>query len=291
MIIKQKCDIAGNLNSKLTKLGYRRLEVDIDRIESDIKIVQSMLKGAQRQRKAKLEEIITSMKNLCNNSRFNTIPLLWYCNNGLVYSYPGEFRNFEDEGINFIEYVKKPNNTTFLRIQYKQLINIIAFEMMYQDMGYTHRQMEEHLDSAGIITQNQADLLLNVFSGEEPYELSKVFKVQKSGYYVDEDDIMYDYFQTSRFETNCYARPVEYSCRHALAIILDELLVQLKDNDVAFTLCAIDDKSITFLTDQSDEAIKKFTSIATEPVTVRAFGRQFNTVATVENLQEMEEYS
>ena len=46
MVIKQKCDIAGNLNSKLTKLGYRRLEVDIDRIESDIKIVQSMLKGA-----------------------------------------------------------------------------------------------------------------------------------------------------------------------------------------------------------------------------------------------------
>lgn len=61
----------------------------------------------------------------------------------------------------------------------------------------------------------------------------------------------------------------------------------LKEYNVPFTLCAIDDQSMTFLIDKDKQS--EFTKIATEPVTIRVFGRLFDTVATIENLEGTED--
>ena len=46
MVLKQKDEISSNLNSKLTKLGYKRLDVDLESILNDEKLIQSMIKRA-----------------------------------------------------------------------------------------------------------------------------------------------------------------------------------------------------------------------------------------------------
>ena len=44
---------------------------------------------------------------------------------------------------------------------------------------------------------------------------------------------------------------------------------------------------MTFLIDKDKQS--EFTKIATEPVTIRVFGRLFDTVATIENLEGTED--
>lgn len=271
-----------NLNQKLTKLGHRRLDIkleDIQELEEDIK---RMICGASQNRQKKLKQVLKVLKLISSNQRNKTIPILWYCNNGLVGQYPIELQNFEDEGIDCMDFVIRPNNAIVARIKYEQLTNIIAFEMMHKDMGYSHRDMEEILKDYGIITQHQANVLEKLVKLEEPYKMSKIYKINKSNYRQEEDNAIFDYFQNTLFYTDCYEKPVEYSCRYAISFILDNLLDLLREYNVPFTLCASDDISITFLIDK-DKA-KEFMKAATEPITVRAFGRLFDTIATVESI-------
>lgn len=60
---------------------------------------------------------------------------------------------------------------------YDDLDNIIAFEMMNKDLGFTHRKIEELLKDVGIMTQNSADVLLNIIGDNEPYKYSKMYKI------------------------------------------------------------------------------------------------------------------
>lgn len=57
---------------------------------------------------------------------------------------------------------------------------------------------------------------MDILIKEEPYRLSKLYKIQKSSYRSDDEGVMFDYFQNMTFTTDFYDKPVEYSCRHAL---------------------------------------------------------------------------
>jgi len=62
-------------------------------------------------------------------------------------------------------------------VTYDDLDNIIAFEMMNKDLGFTHRKIEELLKDVGIMTQTSADVLLNIIGDNEPYKYSKMYKI------------------------------------------------------------------------------------------------------------------
>lgn len=64
-----------------------------------------------------------------------------------------------------------------VRVTYDDLDNIIAFEMMNKDFGFTHRKIEELLKDVGIMTQTSADVLLNIIGDNEPYKYSKMYKI------------------------------------------------------------------------------------------------------------------
>ena len=287
MILKQRDTLNSNLNSKLTKLGYRRLDIDLEEVEQLEESVSKILKKANGTRREYLKFMQRQIQNLSNNCRGGTVPILWYCNNGLVGSYPIEIMNFQEENIDCMELIKLPKNSSAIRIQYDQLADIIAFEMICKDIGYTHKRIEEELHGTGIITNNSADKIKSLIGNNKPYEISRELSIKNSGYFSEEDGMIYDYFQYMSFSTPTYREPVEYSCRHALAFILNEMLDKLKEKDIPFTLCAVEDKSITFIVDKRKQ--KEFISIAEETVTIRAFGRLFNTSASCEVLSSTEE--
>lgn len=287
MIIKQKDTVASNLNQKLTKLGHRRLDIKLEELESLENTIQSMMKRAQKRRKESLKKILSSIRSITTNCRNGTIPILWYCNDGLVWQYPVDLANYPEDGIDCMDYIIRPNNSMAIRVHYSQLVNTIAFEMMYKDLGYTHKQIEEKLYDVSIINQNPVKILMDIIGDEEPYKLSKMYKIQKSSYRSEDDNVIFDYFQNTAFYTDYYSKPVEYSCRQAIAFILDSMLDSLKEYNVPFTLCAMDDNSMTFIIDKGKQ--NEFVKIATEPVAIRAFGRSFNTTATVEDLEGAED--
>ena len=289
MVLKQKDEISSNLNSKLTKLGYKRLDVDLESILNDEKLIQSMIKGAQASRKKELAEIHKVLSGIQTNCRNGSIPILWFCADGLARSYPCELANFENDGVDCTNYIKRPDNSTVVRVTYDDLDDIIAFEMMNKDLGFTHRKMEELLKDVGIMTQTSADVLLNIIGDNEPYKYSKMYKIGRQAYWNEDDSVMYDYFQTMTFNTKYYKIPVEYSCRHAIQFILDRLLDQLRQESVVFSLCSLDDRSITFLIDLNSKPA--FEKVVLEPVTIRAFGRMFNTQAKIEEVEGLEDLS
>lgn len=289
MVLKQKDETSGNLNAKLTKLGYKRMDIYIHQVLEDAELIHDMMKGASKTRKAELEAMRKTLLGISNNCRNGSVPLLWYCTEGLAKSYPCEFSNFADDGIDCTNYIKRPENCTIMRVNYDDLDNIIAFEMMCKDLGFTHRRMEELLKDVGIITETPADVLLNIIGDSEPYKYSKMYRIGRSGYWDDDRGVMYDYFQNVAFKDKYYRIPVEYSCRKALSSVLDRLLDVLKTEKIPFSLCSLDDKSITFMI--GIERVNDFTKAVKEPVTIRAFGRLFKTVAKVEEIEGMEDLS
>lgn len=289
MVLKQKDEISSNLNSKLTKLGYKRLDINLGQVIADEKVIQTMMKGAQTTRKKELEEMNKVLSGIQTNCRNGSIPILWFCADGLARSYPCELQNFEEDGIDCTNYIIRPENSTVIRVTYDDLDNIIAFEMMNKDLGFQHRKIEELLENVGIMTENPASILLDIIGDNEPYKYSKVYKIGKQAYWNEDEGVMYDYFQTMTFNTKYYKIPVEYSCRHALQFVLDRLLDQLRQESVTFSLCGLDDRSITFLIDLKNK--QAFEKVVLEPVTIRSFGRMFNTQAKIEEVEGLEDLS
>lgn len=289
MVLKQKDEISSNLNSKLTKLGYKRLDINLGQVIADEKVIQTMMKGAQTTRKKELEEMNKVLSGIQTNCRNGSIPILWFCADGLARSYPCELQNFEEDGIDCTNYIIRPENSTVIRVTYDDLDNIIAFEMMNKDLGFQHRKIEELLEDVGIMTENPASILLDIIGDNEPYKYSKVYKIGKQAYWNEDEGVMYDYFQTMTFNTKYYKIPVEYSCRHALQFVLDRLLDQLRQESVTFSLCGLDDRSITFLIDLKNK--QAFEKVVLEPVTIRSFGRMFNTQAKIEEVEGLEDLS
>lgn len=289
MVLKQKDEISSNLNSKLTKLGYKRLDIDLGQVVADEKVIQTMMKGAQAVRKKELDEMYKVLSGIQTNCRNGSIPILWFCADGLARSYPCELQNFEEDGIDCTNYIIRPENSTIMRVTYDDLDNIIAFEMMNKDLGFSHRKIEELLENVGIMTENPASILLDIIGDNEPYKYSKMYKIGKQAYWSEDEGVMYDYFQTMTFNTKYYKIPVEYSCRHALQFVLDRLIDQLRQESVTYSLCGLDDRSITFLIDLKNK--QAFEKVVLEPVTIRSFGRMFNTQAKVEEVEGLEDLS
>ena len=282
--------VSPNMNSKLTKLGFKRIKINEDALNRDLQTVELLLKNCRsRERRDELKEMARVLKTASSNCRMGAIPILWYSSQKGAYSYPVELRNFENDGIDCATYIEKPLNSSVARISFRDAINIMLFEMMHRDLGFSHNDMEDELKDYGIITSNKADKLLSLINdlGEEPFELSKFYKIGQSIYYDADDKVMYDYFQNMPIETVYYRQPALISCNCAMSMILDELLDKFKTKNVLFTLCAMDERSITFIIDNN--SIDKVKSIIQEPVTVRVFGRMFDTFATLDIIEGTEE--
>lgn len=271
--IQQDTQDIVSIDSLLNKNGDILITIDTDTLQSDLDKLNDKLKNPMSKiDKANIESTITYLQTLIRKTRNNILKLNWSTDDGILKSRPVELLHIPEYNIEMSDYISI-SGSKLVRVDYKNVFEIISIEMMNRDLGETMESMEEKLKDLGITGIYPDTELLKYFE-DNIYNLSKQFKVGESPYASRDRRNNIDYFNKKKFEGKYYRDMVEYSIRYALTIIAKSLLFKLGGNNIDFKLCSLSDSGIYFMTTASEDSGLD-TLINEESVVVRAFGRKF----------------
>lgn len=277
MVTIQQDYLLNDIDNLLIKYGNTTLDFNRQVIEDDIKRIKQ---GAQitagkgilsKGIDAKNVSSITSyLERIIKKSENGPVTIGWGLDGNIINSYPIEMKVIPEYKVCSVDYINLKNEQV-VYLDYTELANIIAFELMYRDMGETHSTMEEKLADIGIVSVYSGKALTKHFS-EKVYELSKLMHVADSPYLVEGSGTITDYFGAKEFKSKSYKEVVSHSCRSAMSFIVEALLKKCAGNNIKFKLCGVFDTGIYLLvSSQVDSYIKQQLK---ETVYIRTFGRK-----------------
>ena len=273
IVIQQDSVDVNNIEGMINRQGDIPITVDTEAIQVDLeKLVEKGKNPLSSFDKKNIKRVISYLNSILHYTKGTRLNLTWKYEEGLLKSSPVELIHIPEYNIEMSDYISVIGNK-LIRVDYKNLIKIIAVELMYRDLGETHESMEKKLYNVGITGMYPDSELLKYFE-EDVYNLSKQFKVGDSPYASKDKQGNIDYFGQKRFHGQFYRDIVDYSVKYALTLIAGAIMAKFNSNNVDFKLCSVSDSGVYFTTThQDDEDINKL--IIDESAIVRAFGRKF----------------
>lgn len=263
-------DVTG-LESIINRFGEVQISIDTDSVKLDIETLDNKLKTPlSRIDKKNIKEVKEYLERFLKRASDCKLELLWSLDKFILKTYPIEIIHIPEYNIEMTDYISV-NNGHLVRVDYKDVLEIIAIEMMYRDLDETLSSMEDKLENIGI-TGIYPSIELTKHFEESSLKLSKIFKISNSPYCTSDSKTSFEYFGKKEFNSTHYRDNVGYSVKHALAIITQSVLNKLLSSNIDFKLCSVSDSGIYFITSYSDADIDK---IINESAVVRAFGRRF----------------
>lgn len=260
------------IESLINKNSEVQIDIDIDSIKSDIKTLEEKLKAPlSRTDKKNIKEVKEYLGKVLNRVVDGKLDILWNVDKYILKTYPVELMHIPEYNIEMTDYISVPVESGHLvRVDYRDVLEIIAIEMMYRDLDETMESMELKLENIGI-TGIYPSIELTKYFDESVVNLSKIFKISNSPYCTS-DMNSFEYFGKKTFKSRHYRDNVGYSIKHALTILTQSILDKLVTSNIDFKLCSVSDSGIYFITEESDVDID---SLLNESAVVRAFGRRF----------------
>lgn len=275
--IQQDMPSVGNLESIVNKYGETQMIIDTDSVKSDIEALeQKQSKPLSRIDKKNIKEVKEYLEKLLNKTVDSKLEIIWSVDNYILKTYPIELLHIPEYNIEMSDYISASEGH-LVRVDFREVLEIIAIEMMYRDLDETMESMEQKLEHLGITGMHPASELLKHFE-DNAVNLSKILKVGSSPYSVSDTKLSFEYFGTKEFKSNFYRDNVGYSIKHALAILTQAILDKLVTNNVNFNLCSVTTSGIYFIAQECDVDIY---NILDEHADVRAFGRRFKVKSKV----------
>lgn len=277
MVTIQQDFSLNELNNLLIKYGDTNLSFNAQAITEDIRRLEKRLEEIQERKipnkevhKKNIGNIIAYLNRIIKKAGDKSIKINWSLNDNIVKSYPIEMKSIPEYGIYTTDYINLENNK-MVYLDYAELADIIAFEMMYRDLGETNDTIEDKLSGIGILSISESSELTKYFT-DSPYELSKLLRVASSPYLVPGENKMVDYFGRKTIDTDRYREIVSYSCRCAMAFIVEALMKKASSNGLKIRLCGVFDTGVCLIVPEKENVdIQKEVA---EAVYIRTFGRK-----------------
>lgn len=250
---------------------------DIDKFKGQLQQVKN---GALSNRLVgikNLSDIIMYLERLLKRTESNDKPIAisWRFDNNVIRSYPIEMKNIPEYGMYTTDYINLGTDQ-MISLDYSSLADIIAFEIMFKDLGEDHSSIEEKLKDVGIVTVTKCSAITKYFN-ESPYKLSKMLKISDSPYLVPGTENIIDYFGRTEFPAKEYRDVVSYSCKCVMAFIVEALLKKCSANKIKVSLCGVFETGIYLMTNKDVDKDE-----LGEAIYVRVFGRKLEVVPKIQ---------
>lgn len=268
--IQQDTQGLNGIETVIGKMGEVSINIDIDSLKSDIDAMELKLtKPFSSKDKKNIKAIRERLNKILNRTEDGTLEIIWNVDNGTLKAYPFDLVHIPEYNIEMTDYVSV-GDEHLVRVSYRDVLEIIALDMVYRELGETLVSMEEKLEDIGITVIHPSCELTKHFD-ENALNLSKVLRISNSSYCSADGREIYDYFGQKAFKSDFYRDVVGYSVKRALTIITSSILKVLNSHGIKYKLCSISESGIYFITDTEVEIDK----IINESAVVRAFGRKF----------------
>lgn len=264
------------ISNLITKVSEISLHVNKELIESDIERLKKELNETNNKFNIlNIKALIKYLKKILKYTNEDSVfEIGWNIDkDNLPCTYPLKLFNEPLYKVDVCNYIELDDNEHIVEIDTTEVADIIAFEIMFKDLGETHDSIEHLLRYSSVVGLESSSTLTDFFNenGDKVYELSKSMKIGETPYYSPELNKVHDYFHSKTFKTSEYREVVKYSCTYASAIIANNIVKNATHNGLDIKMLMVNDTQISFIINTDIDNCNKLL----DEIYVRAFGRKF----------------
>ena len=259
------------LESIIHKNSDATIGIDESALEADIKSLEDKINNSlSKIDKKNAKDVLSYLEKIKSRVHESKVEIIWSLDKSTLKSYPIQLTSIPAYNIEMTDYVSITDGH-LVRFDYTDVLNIIAVDMAYRDLGETRDSIEELLDEIGITGVYPASSILNSFESNI-FDICKTLIVDDSPYRIKDLRLTQEYFGKETFKSKYYADAIEYSAKHAMAIIANSILAKLVAGKIKFSLCSVSTSGVyVIIHGENTDIIEKIK----ESAVVRAFGRRF----------------
>lgn len=209
---------------------------------------------------------------------------------GIYKTYPINFINVPLYKINTCNYIEVRSNQRLIMLDLTEMAEIIAFEFMYNDLGYDSLDIEKELSDCALYYPEDSSYMIDIFREDanplgRMYQLSRDIKVEDSIHLDKEDRVLWDYFGTKQYKyrhnSTKYGDVVNYSCNQAALRVLSKINVKVP-KEIELNALMLTHNMVAFTLERSLESgsndtisVEDIEKNILEGIEIRSFGRHF----------------
>ena len=273
------------LTQAIQKLGTVEIDLNKQIIEEDLIKLSKLRQSPKNETDLNnIDNISKYLKRLRSRISMNgKYHITWLYEDWQIKCYPLSLIDFKEYNIKASDYINITQNK-LVKIDYSEAYQIIAFDMMFRDLGYTDASIEKDLEDIGLTVISPSSRIQS-YIDEDALRLSKVFKIGNSPYANFDGSLSWDYFYTAMddgkpFYSKKYRDCVERSVNVAISIIVKSLLDNFNSFNIDFRPCTFTEEGFYIFVDSSMSK-EKLKSLL-DNVIVRSFGRKFEVKPKIE---------
>lgn len=275
MLIQQTSRFdATKLGEGLDKLGRLKIRMNTELIEDDIRKVKGLREQATKVTQRKYFDKVEDYLNmLLKKSLRKQINLQWTFMDNKVRAFPFEIKQFKKIQMQATDYIVMAG-VKMLSFEYKDLLNILAFDIVHRDLGYSFTEIEEALCTVSILSIQDAQVLYDKeLLTPDTYNLALEMAVEQSPHLDTETFELTDYFGNIHEASKYYRDAVLASRDTAMNILLQQILTKAIQRGYGIKLAGVFDDSLYFVVPVDEAECAK--EDLQDDLTVRLFGRIF----------------
>lgn len=274
-ISHNKIEVSG-LDQMLHNLGVSKLKLNKDTIRSDIDRLSECRRDSKYRLHIKEIDKTTDYLNrmIAKIDDNDEVEMVWSLSDYSISSYPIRLCSIPELNIDMTDYIALKDDEKLCMIDYRQVLQIIAADMIYRDLGYSTEDMEEKLSDVGITGVYPADRLLQIFGEDDPLALGMIMRIEDTQYKSVNSQHFKSYFNTGdKFDdikTKYYKDIITPSCKIAMSLLSSSVFNILNSKGIEFKLVSVNNKGIYIIVSDANA-----TKVPKEHAIIRAFGRMF----------------
>lgn len=239
---------ASKLGSGLDKLGHLKMRMNTELIQDDINKVKTLAEQANRVSQLKyLSGVDDYLKMLLKKSLKKQVNLQWTFLDNRVRAFPFEIRQFKKLQIQATDYIIM-NNAKMLSFEYEHLLNMLAFDIVHREFGFTFDDIEKALSSISLLSVQDCQILYDKeLLAPNTYNIALEMAIEDSPHLDIETHEITDYFGIRHESSKYYREAILASRDMAMNILLQQILTKAIQKGYEIKLAGIFDDSIYFV--------------------------------------------
>ena len=277
--IKQDYRISKDATNKLLEeFGRTKVDMNSVAIRDDIDRLGRDMKQYDFDKYVKnCKAIIAYLKKLLALTKDGGELEIEFQHNGeYIESSPIEVRKFKDFNIQTTDYFDLKSKSV-ITLDYSSLLDGIALEIGYYDLGFNMEEIEDKLKEVGIVANYDIDVLGDIYE-RGLYGQLYGMRVDDTPYLSVNGKDMHDYYGEKHKGNKVYKNILDSTAKKTMGIIVHDILTEAKNIGAVgckIELVGVYDDSLVILVDKECSEDSEIVNKLAQPQVVRMFGRKF----------------
>ena len=263
------------IEKQVDALGSSLLVLNTSMIDDDIHKLRKMYDDAiSHIDKVNIHKIIKYLEKIKKRilPSNNSVRMSWGIQDRAIVSSGISIKQFKRYRIQAVDYIIQEAGSCMVTVDYSDVLDAIALEMVHKDIGLDTAGIEEKLKEVNIFSVNDIQVLkdLDIFESGL-FEDSKAMRVDDTSYTNDGELLSYFKVPVGKVEElSTYRKAMEETARAVTNIILKSVLENVDKATSNFRLIGVYENGFSFSINDSSLLDKMIDNVA-----VRIFGRTF----------------